>query len=43
MKKSLIALAALAATGAVFAQSTVTLSGTVDVGIEKRFSGDPPR
>lgn len=43
MKKSLIALAALAATGAVFAQSTVTLSGTVDVGIEKRFSGDPTK
>lgn len=40
MKKSLIALAALAATGAAFAQSTVTLSGTVDVGVEKRFSGD---
>lgn len=43
MKKSLIALAALAATGAVFAQSSVTLSGTVDVGIEKRFSGDATR
>ncbi len=33
MKKTLIALAAVAATGAAFAQSTVTLSGTVDVGI----------
>ena len=40
MKKSLIALAALAATGAVFAQSSVTLSGTVETGVEKRFSGD---
>lgn len=43
MKKTLIALAAVAATGAAFAQSTVTLSGVVDVGIEKRFSGDPTR
>lgn len=43
MKKTLIALAAVAATGAAFAQSTVTLSGTVDVGIEKRFSGDATR
>ena len=34
MKKSLVALAALAASAA-FAQSTVTLSGTVDTGIEK--------
>lgn len=33
MKKTLIALAALAATGA-FAQSTVTLSGTMDIGLE---------
>jgi predicted porin len=33
MKKSLIALAALAATGA-FAQSTVTLSGVLDVGFK---------
>jgi len=40
MKKSLIALAALAATGAAFAQSSVTLSGTVETGVEKRFSGD---
>ncbi|MDZ4124488.1 MAG: porin [Hydrogenophaga sp.] len=40
MKKTLIALAAVAATSASFAQSTVTLSGTIDVGIEKRFSGD---
>ena len=43
MKKTLIALAAVAATSASFAQSTVTLSGTVDVGIEKRFSGDATR
>jgi len=43
MKKTLIALAALAATSASFAQSTVTLSGTLDVGLEKRFSGDETR
>ncbi|MBT9465771.1 porin [Hydrogenophaga sp.] len=43
MKKTLIALAAVAATSASFAQSTVTLSGTVDTGLEKRFSGDPMR
>lgn len=43
MKKTLIALAAVAATSASFAQSTVTLSGTVDVGLEKRFSGDALR
>ena len=41
MKKTLIALAAIAATGAAFAQSSVTLSGTVDTGIQKQFSGDP--
>jgi predicted porin len=40
MKKTLIALAAVAATSASFAQSTVTLSGVVDTGLEKRFSGD---
>lgn len=40
MKKTLIALAAVASTAA-FAQSTVTLSGTVDTGMEKRWSGDP--
>jgi len=33
MKKTLIALAAVAATGAAFAQSTVTLSGSMDIGI----------
>jgi predicted porin len=32
MKKTLIALAAVAATGAAFAQSSVTLSGRIDVG-----------
>lgn len=40
MKKTLIALAAVAATSASFAQSSVTLSGVLDVGFEKRFSGD---
>lgn len=39
MKKTLIALAAVAATGAAFAQSTVTLSGLLDVGFEKQYSG----
>ncbi|MDO9438356.1 porin [Hydrogenophaga sp.] len=34
MKKTLIALAAVAASSAAFAQSTVTLSGTVDTGLE---------
>jgi predicted porin len=43
MKKTLIALAAVAAASASFAQSTVTLSGTLDTGLEKRFSGDPMR
>ena len=37
MKKSLVALAALAASAA-FAQSTVTISGTVDAGVEKTAS-----
>ena len=32
MKKTLIALATLAATGASFAQSTVTISGLLDLG-----------
>jgi predicted porin len=35
MKKTLIALAAVAATGAAFAQSSVTLSGTVDLGFQQ--------
>lgn len=34
MKKTLIALAAVAATGAAFAQSTVTLSGTFDLSVQ---------
>ncbi len=33
MRKSLAALAALAATGAAFAQSSVTLFGVVDAGV----------
>ena len=40
MKKTLIALAALASTAA-FAQSTVTLSGVVDTGFQKTASGAP--
>ena len=40
MKKSLVALAALAASAA-FAQSTVTLSGTLDAGLEKQSSTTP--
>ncbi len=43
MKKTLIALAAVAATSASFAQSSVTLSGLIDVGIEKQFSGAPTK
>lgn len=39
MKKTLIALAAVASTAA-FAQSTVTLSGTIDTGLQKQTSGD---
>lgn len=39
MKKTLLALAALAATSAAFAQSSVTLSGVVDVSVE-RVKGD---
>jgi predicted porin len=35
MKKTLIALAALAVSGAAFAQSTVTLSGGVSAGLQK--------
>lgn len=42
MKKTLIALAAVAATSAAFAQSTVTLSGTVDVGLEDRGGQNSP-
>jgi predicted porin len=43
MKKTLIALAAVAVTGAAFAQSSVTLSGQVETGLEKRWSGDATR
>lgn len=43
MKKTLIALAAVAATSASFAQSSVTLSGLIDVGIEKQYSGAPTK
>lgn len=43
MKKTLIALAAVAATSASFAQSSVTLSGILDVGFQKRWSGDQVR
>ncbi len=43
MKKTLIALAAVAATGAAFAQSTVTLSGTVDVGIINPIGAEKAR
>jgi predicted porin len=42
MKKTLIALAAVAATGAAFAQSTVTLSGTVDVGLQDVGGANSP-
>lgn len=40
MKKTLIALAAVAATGAAFAQSTVTLFGGADLGYRNVTSGD---
>lgn len=41
MKKTLIALAAVAVTSAAFAQSSVTLSGTLDLGFQKIASGTP--
>jgi predicted porin len=40
MKKSLVALAVLAASGASFAQSNVTLYGTIDIGLASIKSGD---
>jgi predicted porin len=40
MKKTLIALAALAVTGAAFAQSTVTLSGKANIGLIKETGND---
>jgi len=43
MKKTLIALAVVAVSGAAFAQSSVTLSGTLDTGFQKRWSGDQMR
>ncbi len=39
MKKTLIALAAVAATGAAFAQSSVTLSGALDYGYQSTKAG----
>ncbi len=39
MKKSLLALAVLAASGAAFAQSSVTLYGVADLGISKANNG----
>ena len=39
MKKSLIALAVLAASGAAMAPSSVTLYGVVDVGIAREDNG----
>ncbi len=39
MKKTLIALAAVAATGAAFAQSSVTIDGAVDLGMVKPIIG----
>ncbi|MBN9410263.1 MAG: porin [Burkholderiales bacterium] len=39
MKKSLVALAALAVAGVASAQSSVTLSGTLDAGLEKISGG----
>jgi len=40
MKKTLIALAAVAATGAAFAQSSVTLSGLANIGVTKASGTD---
>jgi predicted porin len=40
MKKTLIALAAVAATGAAFAQSSVTMFGIVDIGVTSIDQGD---
>ena len=39
MKKTLIALAAVAATGVAFAQSSVTIYGKVNVSLEKSSLG----
>lgn len=43
MKKTLIALAAVAATGAVFAQSSVTIDGAVDLGYVKPIGAKDAR
>jgi predicted porin len=43
MKKTLIALAAVAATGAAFAQSTVTIDGQVDLGVVKPIGANGAR
>lgn len=40
MKKSLLALAALAATSGAFAQSSLTINGLVDVGVQKISNDD---
>ena len=40
MKKTLIALAAVAATGAAFAQSSVTVYGKVDLGVARNIGSD---
>ena len=40
MKKTLIALAAVAATGAAFAQSSVTLDGVVELGVVRPAAND---
>ncbi|MDO9203653.1 MAG: porin, partial [Hydrogenophaga sp.] len=40
MKKTLIALAAVAATSAAFAQSSVTVYGKVDMGISNAIGGN---
>ena len=41
MKKSLIAMAALATVGAASAQSTSTLSGAIDFSLQRTASGEP--
>ena len=42
MKKTLIALAAVAATGAAFAQSSVTLDGVVELGVVNPAGANTP-
>lgn len=43
MKKTLIALAAVAATGAAFAQSSVTIDGILDIGLVTPLGSDDAR